>query len=254
MAAFHSLGAIFHVALILNVFAGTARAGDIWQWTHEASGSASSNLFDGGPVISRSDQTKGFDDDDMVSFATDITVTGTSGASTSASTRSSVNEFKGATLNLMVNLRASYIPSFQPGGDNPGGWAEAELESVIEFVVPEGEVIGEYAFEISNDHPTQFNGSSHLLLENLTQSRVILEFSEPQFTVGDIDLEANAGDVIRLTTISQGSGSVGPGSARKYLMFAQLEFAVPEPSTLVMLGLGMLMAGSPTRRRKPETR
>ncbi len=239
---------------IITIFltAAVAHATELWQWTHDASGSGMSNVMDGGPPVVRSVATEGLDDGRITFTAADRTRPGSQGASASAGGTSIVESFENFdgsfVMNITVDLLVGYFPSSFPGGDNPGGSASGEVHSLVEFVVPKDNAIWFYDFFIDNTHPELFDGSSSVLMENLTQSSVILDLTEETTSDGFIPFNAAAGDVIRLTVDGDGAGGMGPGTGRNYDMDLSLRFSVvPEPGAMVLLTLGWSMIRRPRR-------
>jgi hypothetical protein len=219
----------------LFAFAPAVEAGSIWQWTHQAFGGGTSNVFDGGPPDVAFWETTGLDDPSMTFLASDSTRPSSLGAGARASGQSRVggnDDVFGVTIDFFVG----YSPSGFVGGDNPGGEAEGSLSSVIEFVVPIDDMRWAYRLNIDLDPTGAFIGSTNTMLENLTRSTVFQIPNED--TIGgflDFDFGAVAGDLIRLTSETSGSGSMGPGTGRSYDTDFRLSVSVPEPGMLSLL-------------------
>lgn len=211
----------------LSLAADTARAGDFTFSHHEASGSGWANLFDGGPPISAQGSTFSPTDLSMSFLALDLTMPGSLGASAEAvggSFISQLSEVDG--IRVGVELNTLYLPSLFPGGDNPGGAAEGELSSVIEFIMPADEIVWSYQLIIDEDAPL-FEGSTLVVFENVTQSQTRLTLTEEVLFQKKETLFANAGDLMRITSAMSGSGSNGPGSSKQYEANLIMRFVVP---------------------------
>jgi hypothetical protein len=214
---------------------------------HEASGSASANVFDGGPPTTQTGSSSG----PFFTFGvSDITTPGSLGAGTSASVRSTISEGDGSFLGVQVELLAGYFPSFLPGGDNPGGTAEAELTSVIEFVLPAAEVEWTYRLRINNDQPNPFLGSTSVVVENVTRSETLIALTKETDQIVTT-LYGNFGDVIRISSTMEANGSMGPGSRKIYNADFLTQFIVPEATsgTFVMALLAICSRRKRARRR-----
>jgi PEP-CTERM motif len=231
---------------VLFATASAAEAGSIWQWTHQASGGGTANVFDGEPPESAFDETAGPDDPWMFFVANDRTQVGSFGAGASSSGQSRILGDSDDAFGVLLTSRTGYLPSAFAGGDNPGGEAEGSLSSVIEFVAPVDDLTWSYLLDIDLDPTNAFSGSTDIVLENLTQSTVF------QFPIDDtvglvgFTFDSDAGDIIRLTAEMSGSGGMGPGTGRVYNVFFQLQVDVPEPGTLSLLLAGVAL----TRRRR----
>ncbi len=232
---------------VLFATAVTAHATELWQWEHEASFSGTANVFDGGPPVVRSRQTDGPDDRSLRASARDATQSGSQGASASAGGSSSINP-DGEWLFVSVAFSVGYLSSAFPGGDNPGGEATGELSSVFNVVMPGSEVSVGFGLRIREDHPEVFDGSTQVMIENITQSSIILELTEEFFPDEALLLGVDAGDLIRITSTMSGQGSVGPGSLRFYDSRFSLGFRVPEPSTACFLLPGLATLKAPRKR------
>jgi hypothetical protein len=168
----------------------------------------------------------------MSGGASDITQPGSFGATAFGGGSSSIVIIEDQMV-LDLRFTAAYFPSLFPGGDNPGGAAEAELSSIIEFVMPFDDVIWGYFLTI--DDTVQFSGSTSVVFENVTQSEVILDLTSPEADEGILE-SVHAGDLMRLTSIMSGTGDTGgPAGTRQYGADFQLGSVVPEPATLTML-------------------
>ena len=223
-----------------------ARAGTIWNWTHEASGSGSANVFDGGPTDFDTGATTEPTDHFMSFLALDFTDTsGSFSANAKAGGRSQVVEASDTTFRISVDLVVGYFPSGFPGGDNPGGQAEGELTSVIEFTMPAEKLTWYYQLLI--DETGAFHGDTNVFVQNVTQSRTLLQLSSEVFSV-QTTLFADKGDTIRITSEMSGAGSMGPGSFREYQSTAEMFFIVPEPQTFLLLALGAIFTLQKPRR------
>jgi hypothetical protein len=233
--------------VVLASGAGGASAGLFTFSMHDASGSGSANVYDGGPVRFDSDSTEGPDDRRVKFLAYDTTQSGSLGASAAAEGRSELfpNVME---LAVEVELDVEYIPSFFPGGDRPGGEAEAILSSIIEFIMPADEIEMLYFLDI---HDTiGFTGSTLAVVENVTQSQTLLTLSEDG-PLGLMMLPGSAGDVIRISTDMSGSGSApaGEDSIRQYdTMLYMLFTIIPEPATLTLLMFGAVTVMGHRRR------
>jgi hypothetical protein len=235
-------------APLLFAFASTAEAGSIWQWTHQASGGGTANLFDGGSTLSASDETTGLDDRTMAFSAVDDTHPGPSAAEAVATGRSGILGAQGHTFfGVQSILTTSYSPPrIPPGGADPGGEAAGSLSSVVEFVAPVDDLAWSYFLDIDTDPLGAFTGSVDVMLENLTQSTVLQIPSEDTlFRFVEFDFDADAGDLIRLTTEMAGSGSTGPETPRFFNANFRLSVVAPEPGML-----SLLLAGVPLTRRR----
>ncbi len=240
----HQSAIIGFVFAVMGMVSARANGETIWQWTHDASGSGSANVFDGGPVLTSEAATTGPDDTSMSFLASDFTVGGSSGATARAGGSSRVFVDDEQNLHLDVRFDASYIPSFNPGGDNPGGTAEGELFSVIEFVMPTDELTWFYDLRI--DDSEGFSGATRVIFENVTQGEAILDLQSEVFPTIETTLYANAGDVMRFTTQMSGSGETGPAPIRSYRPRFRSVFVIPEPG----MNLPVLMAMFYLLRRK----
>ncbi len=228
---------------IIGPLCGVAGAEGIWFPAHAFCGSATANVFDGGPPL----HSEGCITDPSEPFIalgpSDFTQPGSMGASASASTESSVFAFVDH-LSVAVRLRAAYSPSLFPGGDNPGGEAEADLFSVIEFIMPVDELAWDYSLLIDEDVPF-FEGSTLVTVENVTQSQTLLTLTE-NTNIVHTTLQGSAGDLIRITSDMSGAGSMGPGSGKEYVSWLTMVF-LPEPHTWVLLAIAILAVPRRTR-------
>jgi len=208
-----------------------------WQWTHDAHGSGSANVFDGGPVVFAEGHT--FDaSDPMMSFsAYDFTHIGSLGATASASGRSQVSASSpGDQLGYSTFFRVSYAPSGFVGGDNSGGTAQGEMTTTFEFVMPANTVQWIYSFREEEESP--FAGAFSVTFDNVTQNTTFLTLSTntPQVVTS---YKAQTGDLIRITTEQIGMGSMGPGSLREYEADFGTLFRVPEPTAFALTLVGL---------------
>ncbi len=224
-----------------------ARAGEFTFSLHEASGSGWANLFDGGPPISAQGSTFSPTDPSMSFTAADSTQPGSLGALALAHGGSFISQLSQEDgIHVQVELDTLYLPSLFPGGDNPGGAAKGELFSIIEFIMPLDELYWSYQLLIDEDAPF-FEGTTSVVFENVTQSQTLLTLSE-EVLFEEGFLSANPGDVMRITSEMSGSGSMGPGSFKKYRSTLNMFFVVPEPTTMLWLALGALVATTNNRR------
>ncbi len=118
-------------------------------------------------------------------------------------------------MQIDLEFIALYIPSFNPGGDNPGGAAEGELHSVIEFIMPTDEL--RWFYDLRIDETVQFGGSSHVVFENVTQGELLLDLTAAVSPTLEAVLSANTSDLMRLTTNMSGRGETAPAPLRKYV-------------------------------------
>jgi len=235
--------------LVLVFGAAAARANEFTFSWHEASGSGSANVFDGGPVVSDSTNSGGPNSPGIGFSAVDDTGPGSSNAIASVLGRSQIfdvpsEEFGAEGIKVLVDFRAAYFPSLFPSGDRPGGMAEASLSSVIEFEMPADEIV--WAYQLLIRDTSLFSGSTSVVVENVTQSETLLTLTEQMFAIKST-LSGNTGDLIRITSQMSGSGSAPAGitSSRSYTSNLGMVFLVPEPSTLALLLFGALL----TRKR-----
>jgi len=225
--------------LIVTVVAPVRRVraeGIDWQWTHDAHGSGSANVFDGGPVEFAEGHTFGPADPIMSYLAIDYTQLGSLGATAKASGFSQLS-VPGTAERLSYSSRftVAYDPSGFVGGDNTGGTAQGEMLSILEFVMPASVLDWDYSLRERESFP--FSGSTNVVVENVTQSQVLLELSS-ETPLTFTTLEAHPGDVIRVTTQRVGMGSMGPGSGRNYQADFYTSFMVPEPGVVLLLVIG----------------
>ncbi len=214
---------------------------------HEASGSGSARLLDGGDTEFGGGMTFGPTDPSMSFVARDIsTQPGVLAARSKASGRSNINFIDG-DLSIRVELSVLYLPSNITGGDNPGGMADGELSSVIEFMMPVEEV--EWVYFLDVDDTVSFEGSSSVLIENVTQRQELVSLNEGMDGIVETTLSANVGDIIRITSEMEGFGSTGPAGTREYTsIFGMSLFMIPEPSTLMLFAPAALLLHRRTRR------
>jgi hypothetical protein len=205
----------------------------IWNWTHVASGSASANVFDGGPTVFNDGATTDASDGSMVFGAHDNTMPGSFGAGASASGRSKILDSTDTLFRFSMDFDITYRPSPFPGGDNPGGEAEGELNSVIEFLMPEDVINWGYQLSIDQDDP--FMGSTNVLVENVTQSEVLASITSEVQPAILTEIQGATGDLIRITSDFSGSGATPPGGLRQYDSTLFMTFSIPEPNTLLLL-------------------
>lgn len=222
--------------------------GDVIPFTfHSFCGSALANVFDGGPpeyaagCFLNPPLPWGAE----VLAADDTETPGSLGAFARALAGSSVFSSQ-AEWGVNIRFSAGYYPSGFPGGDNPGGMAEAHMVSVIEFVMPVDELGWRYWLRIDEDSP--FQGRTSIVIDNVTQSSNILTLTDETYFVATT-LKGDAGDLIRITSDISGHGTMGPGSDRNYSSDLDMYF-IPEPSTNVMLLAATLCVGRRGQRQK----
>ena len=232
---------------ILTLLPTRAPAGTIWNWTHEASGSGSANVFDGGPTDFENGTTTDPSDHFMVFLASDDTMPGSFGASALAGGRSHIIEATDEVFRLRVDLLVGYFPSGFPGGDNPGGMAQGELTSVIEFTMPADEL--QWFHQLLIDEDTPFEGQTRIVVENATRSELLLELSSEVLSTESL-LFASQGDLIRITSEIWGLGNMGPGSVKEYQSVMEMLFIVPEPGSLALLVTAIVVFPAEIWRRR----
>ena len=213
---------------------------------HEATGWGIAQVFDGGEVVTDGGTLTDPTDPDFRFRARDLTSAGSYGASAKASGSSDIVPQTGGGFRVLVEFRAVYDPSPYAGGDRPGGMAEGELFSLIEFVMPTGRI--DWSYRLIIDDTAGFEGSTSVAVENVTQSQTILTLTET--TGASTYLVANEGDIIRITSNMSGSGSGPAGStaSRQYGGDLAMTFRIPEPATFALLALGAV-AVLPRRQR-----
>jgi PEP-CTERM motif len=234
-----------------SLFAAAVAAGEIPVLLHEAQGGGWANVFDGGPMVVDSESTSGPDDLLMRFAATDWTGFGSLGAVFDTFGRSRIiSDKENGDLDVRVRFVSEYLSSFFPGGDRPGGAGAGQLRSVIEIVMPTDEL--RWIYWLNLDEDSGFEGSTEVVFENVTQSQTILTLTEEVPSAVNTILRGNAGDVIRITSVMSGGGSVLAGSTvlRGYNVDLFNRFAaIPEPGTAFLVGVGALFVA---RRRSRE--
>jgi len=188
-----------------------ARGGTIWQWTHEASGEGTANVFDGGAVEFGAGRTFPPDDASMAFGATDATRFGTLGGRhvTSGSSRITSNS---EILAVRVDFSTDYSADSRRDADRPGGEGEGWINSVIEFVMPVDELA--WGRDLRIRDTSFFSGSTRVVVENLTRSTTLIDLVDEELTL--VTLSGQAGDVIRITTDMSGRGRVAAGISGFY--------------------------------------
>jgi len=234
--------AVFSTGVVLPVTRGET----IWQWTHEASGSGSANVFNGGPMVFKSDSTDGPQDGFMSFVASDDTRPGIFGARFGTGGDSVLSTGGGDAFALALAFDSGYSARSRPAADRPGGEGEGTLSSVIEFVMPQDELSWRTILSVTLS--PGYHGSTRIVVENITKSTVLRELTGNVFD--DSVLSGAAGDLIRVSSEISGGGSTPPGvpGSFGYDVSLLLAFRVPEPGTavLVLIGAGMLTV----RRRR----
>ena len=237
---------IISAFVVLILPTASARAGTIWQWTHEASGEGWARVFDGGAAQFDSEFTGGLGDPFLSFGALDDTRPGTSGAAYGTGGRSWILT-PGDELIVGVDFGTGYVSGSRIDGDLPGGEGAGTLSSVIEFVMP----VDELQWRISADvrRSAGFIGSSRFLVENVTRSETLLDLRLPE--VFETTLSGRAGDLIRVSSEISGSGSFPEGVAGlgSYNGFMQLSFTIPEPGVIWLVGAGAVVLSG---RKRPQ--
>jgi hypothetical protein len=234
---------------VLFATAPVVHAGSIWQWTHQASGGGTANVFDSGPPESDFEDTTGLDDPTMAIAAIDRTRLGSLGARALVFGRSSILGASPESFGVSISYTVGYFPSVFAGGDNPGGEAEGSLSSVIEFVAPANDLRWLYRLNIDTDPTGSFIGSTDIILENLTRATTFQGLSEtPLGGLVAFEFGNSEGDLIRLTTEMSGAGGT-PAADRSYDSSFRLSVIVPEPGTLSLLLISVALV-RPRRRRR----
>lgn len=235
----------------LGSAAREARADAVWQFEHVAAGYGIADLNGGLPPEESSDQTMFAGELSMGFYASEHSQLSTMGASASIAGIShiTINPFADE-LAVLIRLIPSYTPSFAPGGDRPGGFAEGSLSSIIEFVMPDDLVQWNYLLLVE-DGP-YFSGQTQSLVQNVSRQQTLLTFDDAVgFAEGHTLLPGRAGDLIRITTMISASGSVPPNVLTGFALYdgiIDMNFSiVPEPSTLL---LAVLLAGLAARVRR----
>ncbi len=226
---------------VLVLTAMPVQADSIWQWTHEGSAAGMANVFDGGPVDVDSDSTNGLMDDDIGLFTSDRTdQSGVLGAQALAVANSTIFP-EPDVLVVSQNFTVGYIPSNNIGGDNPGGEATGQMDTVVEFVLPFDDAQWFSRLDIETDFNNVMNGETRVFVENVTRSSMIELFNNGTSALIEFDFDTSAGDVIRLTTSYTASGNTGgPSGLRVYDVNQSLIVRIPEPGTLMLLAVGAL--------------
>ena len=237
------IGTLAAVALLVAVV--PSPGADFTIVRHTISGEFMANVFDGGPPVTLS----GSIDNPLSNFmasATDLTRPSSFGAAAIAAGESRVYA-EGQQMNVRVDFEAAYYPSLFPEGDRPGGRAEGNLSSIIEFLMPADEI--EWAYGLRIRYTTGFSGSTSVVIENVTQSQPLLSLSS-EVTWVETSLSGNMGDLIRITSSMSGSGLTPSGimSGGQYDPTLDMIFLIPEPSTLALLGVGSLVVLRGPRR------
>ena len=224
------------VVVTVPLAAANATAADLspFSW-HQVSGSGVAQLFDGGPAVSDSQSIAGAKSPRFSFDATDRTRVGSRGALATVHGESSIGVGEGG-FGLRVMLDTAYVPSLNAGGDNPGGMAQGQISSVIEFLMPADQMVWGYQLRITDTN--RFDGSTSVVMENVTQSQIILDVTSAVFPPVETILSGNIGDLIRLTTNMSGSGSTSPTSQKQYTSILSMTFLIPEPGTLWLLLVG----------------
>lgn len=237
----------FRFLLIVGLLVEVAAAGSFTFSHHMAEGEGSAQVFDGGVLVTDSGSISGQDKGGIIFDAADFSRFGSLGAIANATALSLALDLSNNGLRALVAFDAAYSPSPFSGGDRPGGMAEGSLLSVIEFVMPADEIIWAYQLLI-HDKPG-FDGSTSVVVENVTASQTLLELTEELLAV-ESTLQADKGDLIRITSKMSGVGTVpiGVSSLRGYSADLDMFFIVPEPGTAVLVAAGVFSISLRRRR------
>jgi len=231
-------------ALVMGWGWGQASAGTIWEWTHDAQGEGTARVYDGGPPVTATGRTTFPDDDYMQFLARDDTRPGTPGGSFGVSGRSLVVP-EDESFWYYFGFSSYYSADSRPTSDRPGGEGGGWMTSVVAFVAPVDELLWITNLDVRDT--SGFSGTLDVLVENLTKSQTIGRITGD--AVFGQNLVLDAGDVVRITTEFNGSGAIPPGvwGEFAYHVGAYMRFDVPEPSTVLLLGIASLAVGG---RRK----
>jgi len=241
------VGLILIQSISLGAGSREARAGTIWQWTHDAQGKGTARVYDGGPAVTATGRTTFLDDDLMQFLARDDTRPGTVGGSFGVSGSSWIIPHEDR-FRLRARFAAYYFADSRPSSDRPGGEGEGWLTSVVEFVTPVEELV--WIADLDVRRTTGFSGTLDILVENVTKSQTIGHITGD--AVFGQNLLLDAGDVVRITTESSGQGTIPPDIAfiGEYSASLLMDFIIPEPATVWLLGIAVLAC----RARRKEVK
>lgn len=225
----------------------TARADAFEITRHDAIASGIVQFFNGAPAVSSFNVNFPGDPNFLIAGTAPSITTNSPGvlsATISAEAESRIRFYGENAMAITAQVNTSYAPS-NFGGDNPGGMAAAAIASVIEFPVP-----GDYLFwnaDMFLRDQASFDGTFHVLFQNVTRSQTLIEFTT---VVDDVpgELFGQQGDLLRLTTYMNASGVAQPGSTTQYEARLQMYFMIPEPTTLALVGAGIVLVVRPRRR------
>jgi hypothetical protein len=125
------------------------------------------------------------------------------------------------------------------GAKRAGGEGNGSVTSVVEVVVPMDEI--EWGVSVDIDQEAEFSGTTHVVLENVTESITISAVSgsgESRMTLRGMD-----GDLLRLTFQAEGRGNAPAGipAIRNYTVEVSSAFIVPEPVGVTLVAIGAIV-------------